>query len=148
MTVLSPATTHQRQEMLVGKQPLDLTASSLPPIDGSPVCVWRDEPIMGRLYQQLCPAREVRIRKPIGQPPWRSFVHWLGSMDCFWLVKLRRLEMSTPASRTAVRRTGCFYFILPWLSDDISTQNIYVIKCAHKKPTVFHFPPPNRRSSN
>jgi hypothetical protein len=33
MTVLSPVTTHQRQEMLVGKQPLDLTASSLPPID-------------------------------------------------------------------------------------------------------------------
>jgi hypothetical protein len=33
MTVLSSVTTHQRQEMLVGKQPLDLTASSLPPID-------------------------------------------------------------------------------------------------------------------
>src|SRR5271157_5422344 len=73
-------------------------------IDGSPVCLWRDEPVMGRLYQRLCPAREDRLRKPIAQPPWRSFVHWLGSMDCFWLVKLRHLGMPTPASRTAVRR--------------------------------------------
>jgi len=55
-------------------------------IDGSPVCLWRDEPVMGRLYQRLCPAREDHPREPIGQPPWRSFVHWLGSMDSFWLV--------------------------------------------------------------
>jgi hypothetical protein len=25
-------------------------------IDGPPVCRWRDEPVMGRLYQRLCPA--------------------------------------------------------------------------------------------
>jgi len=25
-------------------------------IDESPVCLWRDEPVMGRLYQRLCPA--------------------------------------------------------------------------------------------
>src|SRR5271157_5312208 len=60
-------------------------------IDGSPVCLWRDEPIMGRLYQRLCPARENHLREPIDQPPWRPFVHWLGSMDCFCLVKLRQL---------------------------------------------------------
>src|SRR5271165_915887 len=68
-------------------------------IDGSPVCLWRDEPVMGRLYQRLCSARENHLSEPIGQPPWRSFVHWLGSMDCFWLVKLRQLGMHWPASR-------------------------------------------------
>jgi hypothetical protein len=26
-------------------------------IEGPPVCLWRDEPVMGRLYQRLCPAR-------------------------------------------------------------------------------------------
>ena len=68
-------------------------------IDGPPVCLWRDEPVMGRLYQRLCPAREGHLREPIGQPSWRSFVHWLGSMDCFWLVKLRQPGMHWPASR-------------------------------------------------
>src|SRR5882757_4612289 len=43
-------------------------------IDGSPVCLWCDEPVMGRQYQRLCPAREDHLREPIGQPPWRSFV--------------------------------------------------------------------------
>jgi hypothetical protein len=67
-------------------------------IDGSPVCLWRYKPFMGRLYQ-LCPVREDHLRGPICQPPWRSFVHWLGSMDCFWLVKRRQLGMNSPASR-------------------------------------------------
>ena len=38
-------------------------------IDGPPVCLWRDEPVMGRLYQRLCPAGEDLLREPIGQPP-------------------------------------------------------------------------------
>ena len=31
-------------------------------IDGSPICLWRDEPVMGRQYQQFCAAREDRRR--------------------------------------------------------------------------------------
>jgi hypothetical protein len=55
-------------------------------IDGPPVCLWRDEPFMGRRYQRLCPAREDHLSEPISRPPWWPCVHWLGCMDCFWLV--------------------------------------------------------------
>jgi len=41
-------------------------------VDGPPVCLWRDEPVMGRRYQRLCPAGEDHLSEPIGQPPWRS----------------------------------------------------------------------------
>jgi hypothetical protein len=57
-------------------------------IDGSPVRLWSDEPLMGRLHQRLCPAREDRLGEPIGQSNWRACLHCLGRMDCFWLAKL------------------------------------------------------------
>src|ERR1700676_5289423 len=57
-------------------------------IDGSPVRLWSDEPLMGCLYQRLCPAGEDHLGEPIVQSTWRACVHCLGSMDCFWLAKL------------------------------------------------------------
>jgi hypothetical protein len=58
-------------------------------IDGSPVRLWSDEPLMGSLYQRLCPAGEDYLGEPIVQSTWRAGVHCLGSMGCFWLAKLK-----------------------------------------------------------
>ena len=38
-------------------------------IDESPFCLWRDESVMGRQYQRLCPAGKDHPGEPIGQPP-------------------------------------------------------------------------------
>jgi hypothetical protein len=38
-------------------------------INESPFCLWRDEPVMGRRDQRLCPAGEDYPSEPIGQPP-------------------------------------------------------------------------------
>jgi predicted metal-binding integral membrane protein DUF2182 len=38
-------------------------------IDGSAFCLWRDESLMGRLCQRLCPVGEDHHSEPIGQPP-------------------------------------------------------------------------------
>ena len=47
---------------------------------------WRDELVVGRQYQRLCPSGEDHPSEPIIQPSWRSFIHWLGSLGFFWLV--------------------------------------------------------------
>src|ERR1700735_3050366 len=57
-------------------------------IDGSLIRLWSDEPLMGCLYQRLCPAGEDHLGKPMVQSTWRAGVDCLGSMDCFWLAKL------------------------------------------------------------
>ena len=58
-------------------------------IDGSPVRLWSDEPLMGCLYQRLCPAGEDHLGEPIVQSTWRACVDCLGSMDWFRLAKLK-----------------------------------------------------------
>ena len=52
-------------------------------------------------YLDRSAARFFDLRQLFGQPPWRSFVHWLGNMDCFWLLKaaltpLRRFAGQKP----------------------------------------------------
>src|ERR1700693_4596046 len=71
-----------------GTQTRRLLSRLLLSIDGSPIRLWSDEPLMGCLYQWLCPAGEDYLGEPIGQSTWRACVHCLGSMDCFWLPKL------------------------------------------------------------
>ena len=63
-------------------------------IDGSSFCLWRDEPVMGRQYQRVYPVGEDHASDATSQPPWRPFVHRMGSMDFFWLARLTALRSS------------------------------------------------------
>ena len=55
-----------------GTEARQLLSRLLLGIDGSLICLWSDEPLMGCLYQRLCPAGEDHLGEPMVQSTWRA----------------------------------------------------------------------------